>query len=100
MSPGSKIALALFVLGILTYLPYHAFRHDSSQEYLRLAGEVDVMRAGNDQLRQENDDLRRRIDASRSDPRVMERQARERLMLARPDEIILVFPEQDAVGEK
>ena len=99
MSPGSKIAVALLVLGTLTYLPYHAFRHDG-EEYQHLANEVERMREGNEALRIENGELRQRIEASRSDPRVMERQARERLMLARPDELILVFPEQDSLGEK
>ncbi len=98
MSPGSKIAVALLVLGTLTYLPYHASRH-GGEEYQHLAIEVQIMRDGHERIRQDTGDLRRRIEASRSDPRVMERQARERLMLARPGDIILVFPEQDAVGE-
>lgn len=92
MSPGTKIALALLVLGLLSYLPYHVVKHDSGQEYQRLKAEVEKMKAGNERLREDNTRLRLRIDALRTDPRLLERQARERLLVARPDEKVLIFP--------
>ena len=96
MSPGTKIALALLVLGLLSYLPYHVVKHDSGQEYQRLKAEVENMKAGNERLREQNTRLRMRIDALRTDPRLLERQARERLLVARPDETILIFPPDQA----
>ncbi len=95
MSPGSKIAMALFVLGLLTYLPYHVVKHDSRMEHKRLTVEVDNMKAGNEVLRRENERLRMRIEAIRSDPRLLERRARERLLMAHPEEKILVFPKEE-----
>jgi len=95
VSPGSKIALALFVLGLLTYLPYHVIKHDSGVEYKRLSGEVGSMKAANEALRVENSRLRKHIKSFRTDPRLLERRARERLLMARPDELILVFPSKE-----
>ena len=96
MSPGSKIALALLILALLTYLPYHVVKHDSSADYRRLSIEVDRMRAGNEALQGENDRLRHKIASSRTDPQLMERLARDRLLLVRPDELILVFPKESS----
>ncbi len=94
MSPGSKIALALFVLGLITYLPYHVVKHDSTAEYERMLGEVEQMRADNQALRLDNQRRERHIRSLNEHPILLERYARERLMLAKPDETILIFPEQ------
>lgn len=95
MSPGSKITLALFVLGLLTYLPYHVVKHDSGADFKRLSAEVGAMRADNETLSLENDRLREKIQAFRTDPRLLERRARERLLMASPNEVILVFPPKE-----
>ncbi len=87
--------MALLTLGLLTYLPYHVIKHDSGVEYQRLASEVDIMKAGNKALERENDRLRARIEAFRTDPRLLERRARERLLVARDEDVILVFPAED-----
>ena len=46
-------------------------------------------------LEQENADLAKQIKALKSDPKAIEKQAREQLHLARPGETIYTLPEQD-----
>lgn len=47
------------------------------------------------QLQRENSQLEMQIQALKSDPKTIEKQAREQLRLARPGETIYVLPEQD-----
>jgi cell division protein FtsB len=93
VSPGSKIALALFVLALLTTLPYYIVKHDSAQEHQRLQGEVAQLQTQNDEIRRENTRMEEHLADLQADP---ERYARERLVLARPHEVILSFPEEPA----
>jgi cell division protein FtsB len=45
------------------------------------------------QLETENEDLERRVNALKSDPRAIEKEAREQFRYAKPGEIIYVMPE-------
>ena len=54
-------------------------------EYKTLAKDVD-------QLQEENDQLRKRIEALKGDPAAIEREAREQLHYAKPGEIVYVAP--------
>lgn len=94
MSPGSKIALALFVLALMAYLPYYVVKHDSGQEHKQLQARVERMRSDNEAVRRQNERLERHLSNLHEHPGLLERYARERLVLARPDELILVFPEE------
>jgi len=45
------------------------------------------------QTRAENDELARRIERLRSDPATLERLAREQYRMMRPDDLVIVIPE-------
>ena len=45
------------------------------------------------ETRAENDDLARRIERLRSDPATLERLAREQYRMMRPDDLVIVIPE-------
>jgi cell division protein FtsB len=47
-----------------------------------------------ERLQKGNEDLERRVRALRSDPKAIEREAREQLRYAKPGEIIYVMPDQ------
>jgi cell division protein FtsB len=50
-------------------------------------------------LQQENLRLQKEVNALKSDPKAIEKQAREGLHLARPGETIYVLPEKDSKSE-
>lgn len=56
------------------------------RKHLRLAGEVDQMRAENARLAEENARLAREVRALRSEPAALERAVREELRYIRPGE--------------
>ena len=58
--------------------------------------EVDTLRAELEELRQENARLSAEVVALQTDPRAIERLAREELGLARPDETVFFIREEDA----
>jgi cell division protein FtsB len=94
MSPASRIALALLVLALMVYVPYHVLKNDPTTDYERLQRSVAQMRASNEALKRENQRLEERHKHLK-DPRLLERHARERLDMIRPNEVLLVFPEPD-----
>src|SRR2546430_270710 len=61
-----------------------AYQHKRA-EYQRLEHEINDLQKQNQQLEQD-------IDKLRSDPRTIERQAREQLRYARPGEVIYTLP--------
>ncbi len=59
--------------------------HQKRTEYRSLVVEVE-------RLQQENQRLSREIDLLKSDPRTIEKEAREQLRYARPGEVVYVMP--------
>lgn len=85
----SILALALFLIAIHDLFGSHgllAMRRTQSQ-IKELRGEID-------RLNQENDNLNKQVQALRTDPKAVERIAREEMGLARPGEMIFKLPEQ------
>lgn len=83
------LALALFLIAIHDVFGSHgllAMRRTQSQ-IKQLRGEID-------RLNQENNDLNKQVQALRTDPKTVERIAREEMGLARPGEMIFKLPEQ------
>ena len=83
------LALALFLIAIHDVFGSHglvAMRRTQSQ-IKQLRGEID-------RLNQENNDLNKQVQALRSDPKAVERIAREEMGLARPGEMIFKLPDQ------
>ena len=83
------LGLALLLLAIHDVFGSHgllAMRRTQSQIH-ELRGEID-------RLNQENGDLSKQVQALRTDPKAVERIAREEMGLARPGEMIFKLPEQ------
>jgi len=66
--------------GLFTY-------HQKRAEYRKLEKEVQ-------QLQVENERLARRIESLKSDPKTIEKEAREQLRYARPGEVVYTLPNQ------
>jgi cell division protein FtsB len=83
------LALPLLLLAIHDVFGEHgllAMRRTQSQ-MKELRGEID-------RLNQENSDLSKQVQALRTDPKAVERIAREEMGLARPGEMIFKLPDQ------
>jgi cell division protein FtsB len=86
---GAILSLALFLLAIHDTFGSHgllAMHHVQAQVH-ELRGEID-------RLNQENTHLNKQVQALRTDPKAVERIAREEMGLARPGEMIFKLPEQ------
>jgi cell division protein FtsB len=59
--------------------------HEKKQEYQRLQTEVQQMQAENERLGQQ-------IKSLKTDPKAIEKEAREQLRYAKPNEVIVVIP--------
>lgn len=85
----SLLALALFLIAMHDVFGSHgllAMRRTQTQ-IKQLRGEID-------RLNQENNQLNKQVQALRTDPKAVERIAREEMGLARPGEMIFKLPEQ------
>jgi len=60
----------------------------------RTQAQVKQLRSEIDRLHQENSELTQEVKALRTDPKAVERIAREEMGLARPGEMIFKLPEQ------
>jgi cell division protein FtsB len=84
---GGAVALALLlgyyvVAGQNGLRVYFAKRHENQKLQQRI-----------DALQQENGQIQQKIHALKDDPDTIEREARERLHYARPDEVIVTIPQ-------
>jgi len=83
------LGLAVLLLAIHDVFGSHgllAMRHTQSQ-IQQLRGEID-------RLNQENNNLNKQVQSLRTDPKAVERIAREEMGLARPGEMIFKLPDQ------
>jgi len=78
----AMIMLAAFALCVSVNTRTYAELRAATAQHERVRAEVESLREGNAQLRAE-------IERLRTDPRAVERYARERLNMVRPNEIIL-----------
>jgi cell division protein FtsL len=62
---------------------YLAYRHERQQ--------YETLQQQTNQLQQENQDLQKHIDALKSDPKAIEKIAREQLHMARPGEVVITY---------
>jgi len=99
MQAGSPIRRAqvfpilILALTLLT-VPFLIFGDDGLGRVDRLDTELRQIRQENGKLEAMCAELRRRLDAYRTRPGYLEDVARDELGLVRPDELVLVFPEQ------
>src|SRR4051812_4004790 len=84
-----RVVAAGLIAGALTYVPYHVYARSGLARTLQLRRELAVLKARNDQLRDETLRLGRQAEALRDDPDAIERVARAELGWVRPGEIIV-----------
>ena len=82
------VCIALIVHEILGAHGFMALRQEKK--------EIESLREQIRQLKDENAQLDKRIKELQSDPKAIERLAREQMRLARPGETIYTYPEKDA----
>jgi cell division protein FtsB len=88
------LGLALLALGIHDVFGAHGYlaMRRSEKQIEQLRGEID-------RLNRENQDLSQNVSALKSDPRAIEKIAREEMGLARPGEMIFKMPAAPADGK-
>lgn len=86
--------IATAAVGVLTvWLFLHVMFSDNGMVvYRQKRSELEVLRRDVGALQQENDAYTRQIKALKSDPKAIEKEAREQLHYARPGEVIYVAP--------
>ncbi|MBI5499221.1 MAG: septum formation initiator family protein [Deltaproteobacteria bacterium] len=84
--------ILILVLTLLT-VPVLIFGSDGLGRVDRLEAELVQIRRENGKLEAQCRELRRRLEAYRTRPGYLEDVARDELGLVRPDEMVLVFPD-------
>lgn len=89
----ARIAVGVFGLLIVAMLLLAVFNdggalsvHDRYEKLAEIKAEIAS-------LNEQNQQLRKRIDSLRNDPKTIEKLAREELRLVKPGEVVLVTPE-------
>lgn len=90
-----RIGSTLVVLALVSATAYYVFTHPSLSRVERLRSEVDKLREDNERLAEQNEKLEERVGALDEDERLAERRARESSGLARSDEVIFEFDDED-----
>jgi len=85
------LALALVFIALLVH---QIFGEHGYMAMRRQRKELEALQQQIQQLQQENQQLEKQIEELKSDPKAIEKLAREKMRLARPGEIIYVLPEK------
>ncbi len=88
------LAIAVYLLA-LGGLAYYVWTHSNIDRMRRLKQEQKRLQTQNDELARRNDQLRRRIEALRQGTRLGERLARQQRGLARPNELVFQFEDDE-----
>lgn len=86
--------LATVAVGVLTvWLFVHVmFSANGMMVYKQKRAQIEVLRKDVDALQLENDTYTQQIKALKTDPKAIEKEAREQLHYARPGEVVFVAP--------
>ncbi|HZP32710.1 MAG TPA: septum formation initiator family protein [Candidatus Acidoferrales bacterium] len=90
----SRYARYILALGLLLIAMHDVFGSHGLLAMHRTQAQVKQLRSEIDRLHQENSELTQEVKALRTDPKAVERIAREEMGLARPGEMIFKLPEQ------
>jgi cell division protein FtsB len=88
-------AIYVLVLLCVTLIVHEVFGQHGFLAMRRQQKEVEALQQQMQRLQQENLELEKQINALRTDPKAIERVAREQMRMARPGEIIYTMPEKD-----
>lgn len=94
LTPTLLVLLAV-AIGTLTIVG-----DDSYSKYVSLQRSLAVQVDKNSELESRVSELRRKVTGLQSDPRELERAARDELGMARPDELIFVFDRKSDVAPR
>ncbi len=87
------LATAVAALLVLLVSLHVVFGANGMLAYQRKRAESRQLEEQNRKLQQENDRISQRIRELKSDPRAIEKEAREQLRYARPGEVVFTTPE-------
>ena len=93
---GLIVRIALGVFGILTVamLVLAMFNDKGALQVHAQSKKLTQVQAGISRIERENQQLNEEIQALRTDPKAIEKLAREELKLVKPGEVVLVTPEK------
>ena len=93
---GLIVRIALVVFGILTVamLVLAMFNDKGALQVHAQSKKLTQVQAGISRIERENQQLNEEIQALRTDPKAIEKLAREELKLVKPGEVVLVTPEK------
>ena len=89
---GATLALVLVCVALVVHEIYGEHGYLALRRERR---EYDSLQQEIRRLQEENQQLERRVEALKSDPRAIERVARDQMHMARPGERIYTLPEKD-----
>jgi cell division protein FtsB len=91
---GSRRKLATLAVALLALqVAWHViFGANGAVVYQQKRTELDRLQRESGQVQQENQQLQQRIQDLKSDPKTIEKEAREQLRYARPGEVIYTVP--------
>jgi cell division protein FtsB len=93
-SPRRRLLLAAMGLGLLALAVHTLFGEQGYLALRRQQSEVERLEAEIQRLEDENRRLIEEIETLKTDPRAVERVAREELKMARPGEKVIILPTQ------
>ena len=86
-----KLLISIGTIAAITMLGYYVLNSRNFETYQSLQEEVEVLRDQNAALMEHSEKLKERINAIKTNPRFIEKQARDTLGLVHGDEILFVF---------
>ena len=92
----TRNAIYVLILLCVALVVHEIFGQHGYLALRRQQKEIQTLQQQLLQLRQENEQLEKQIKALKSDPKAIERLAREQMHLARPGELIYALPEKDS----
>lgn len=99
MSSTHRIAVVVFLLGVLLAVPRWLDRDQQEERVARLTAEYDRVAAANAAQRTENLRLFAEVEALRTDPALLERRVRDELPWIAEDEVLFLFVSAESRAE-
>lgn len=100
LSRNEKIVYAILVLIGLAALSMAVFGKDAMPAIRRLKSEKSELQGEVDTLEKRQEELQKKTKLLQSDPRIMERRAREELGMVREGETVILIPEKGGNGKR
>lgn len=96
----TRYARYILAFGLFLIAMHDVFGSHGLLAMRRTQAQVKQLRGEVDRLNQENTELSKQVQSLRTDPKAVERIARDELGLARPGEMIFKLPEQPQASQQ